>query len=260
MVKFGRCGISGLGWLLMAGLVIGGCSSENKPNNSQLQEALSLELPAYLKVTDFSVDAMQNVGNEVEPNYVARFNAKAEVSTDLYVKDGSEDGLYFMKGATDAGSEIELFGKSSSVLFQGTWEHRMGIEGNPVAKLGRPIDAFTAGTVVRGSPEEAAYYDALKASDAEFEASVAGLPLQDLVSDFYDSRSEYAGQFAIHEILAIRTEKKTNAEFEVHAKYTYRKASGSKAEGEDRRKFIARIVEEKWQVVGMGGARSGRIE
>ena len=242
-------------------LFVAGCSGENKPSEAQLREALVLEVPSYVTVIDFSVDAMENTGNEVEPNYIARFNAKVESNEALYARDGAEGDVLFLLDKTAAGTVLDLFGKSSSQLYQGEWRHDLYVEGNTLSALGRPLAEFAdRTTIVRGSAEETAHYAQLKAADAEFDATVAGLPLHDLITDYYDTKGEFRGQFAIHEVLASRAEKKTNEQFQVHAKYSYRRAKASEAVGEDRRVFTVRKLEGQWQVVAMGSARSGRIQ
>lgn len=242
-------------------VMVAGCSGENKPTETQLREALVLELPGYVKITDFSVDAMQNTGNEVEPNYIARFSAKLETTSELYTRDGSEGNLLFLKKASDLGTSTEVFGKSSSTLYQGGWAHDLFVEGNTLRELGKPQAEFTAEkTLVRGSAEETAYYESLKVQDAEFETTTASLPLHDMVSEYYDTASEWAGRYQIHEVFASRLEKRTNEEFLVHAKYSYREPTATVGQGEDRRAFTVRNLEGTWQVVGMGSAGSGRLK
>ena len=117
-------------------LLVAGCGGENKPSDSQLREALTEELPGYLAIDDFNVEAMQNIGNEVEPRYVARFNAELEVTSPLYVRDGRDGEFLLLKPTTEEGADVEVFGKSLSVLFQGAWAHDMIIDGNTVESHG----------------------------------------------------------------------------------------------------------------------------
>ena len=242
-------------------LLAAGCSGENKPTEAELRDALTVELPGYLKVTDFSVEAMQNTGNEVEPRYVARFNASLEVTSPLYTRDGTEGKLLFLQPAEEEGAEVEVFGKSTSVLFQGAWAHDLYVDGNTVSSMGRPRDEFAnAKTIVRGSAEETEHFDALRAANEEFEATLRELPVDEMVTKYYNSSGPYAGRFVIHEVLASRSEKVSPEEFRVHAKYSYRQPNDTGPQGEDRRMFIFRKPEDTWQVVSIGPARSGRIE
>lgn len=237
-----------------------GCSGSNEPKASELGEALAKELPDYLSVTSFNVEAMENTGNDVEPNYVARFTAVAETQAPLYAADGRDRDLVFVKETTPAGESIELFGKSASELYQGGWRHLLRVDGNPAAGLGRPLESFRAKkTLIRGSDEEKAHFAALEAANAEFNTALKGLPVIEMLTEFYNTSGQWAGQFVVHEVIASRNEKQTNDFFEVHAKYSYRKPTDTEPQGEDRRTFSFQKVNGQWQVVRMGGAGSGRI-
>lgn len=251
--KFGTGVAAGL-------LLLGGCSGENKPTDSQLREALIVELPEYVTVTDFTVEAMENTGNEVEPSYISRYKAKGEVISELYTRDGSVGDVLFLLSATEAGTELELFGKSRSELYQGGWAHDLYVEGNPIRKLGRPLTEFApARTIVRGSAEETAYQDELNAKHAAFNATLAELPLDDMIIEFYGAKSEFAGQYVIGEVLKSRAEKSNDEQFIVHANYAFKKAGASKPGGSDSRTFTFSNTDGTWQVVSMGFARSGKI-
>jgi len=237
-----------------------GCSGENRPTKSELSTTLADQLPDYLKLSSLSVEAMENTGNEVDPNYIARFSAIAETQSVLYTPDGSDGDWLFVKQVTAAGESVELFGKSSSVLYQGGWRHSMGLDGNPISPLGKPLASFAPRqTLIRGSDEEQAHLAALETADAEFNASILSLPINKLITEYYNTSSEWAGRFVVHEVLASRNEKRSNEEFIVHAKYSYRTPESSKPSGDDRRTFHFRKSNNQWQVVQMGGARSGRI-
>jgi len=238
------------------------CSGENKPSTSELREALVATLPDYVKVTDFNVEAIANEGNEVEPRFVSRYNAAVEVTDALYKRDGSDGDLLFLAPGGVAGDKADLFGKSLSVLYQGKWEHNVGIDGNPLNEMGRPLTEFAGKkTIIRGSAEETAHFDAMEQKDAAFAATTAALPLASMIAQYYDTKGEFAGRFEIHEVLAHRIEKVNNNQAKVHAKYTYKTPGADKASGEDRRAFTLLLSEgQDWQIAGMGTARSGRVE
>jgi len=237
-----------------------GCSGENKPSGAEISAALAAELPDHLSVTSFDIEAMENTGSEVDPNYIARFKATMETQSSLYEPDGSSGEQLFLKEVTTAGHSTELFGKSSSVLFQGGWRHDLLLDGNPVRSLGRPLASFAPKpTLIRGSDEEKAYFAELEAANAEFNAIVKDLPIAEMITEFYDTKGEWAGRFALHEVIASRNEKRSNEEFIVHAKYSYRSPQNTTPEGDDRRTFIFRKVNAQWQVTKMGFAGSGKI-
>lgn len=237
-----------------------GCAGENKPSGSDISAALSEQLPGYLQVTRFDIEAMQNTGNDVEPNYIARFTASAKTQDTLYVTDGTDGKVVFLKKATEPGHAVDMFGKSSSVIYEGGWRHDLRIDGNPVSQLGRTFDSFAPRVaIVRGSAEETAHFAALEAANAEFNATIQTLPVHELIAEHYNTKGQFAGQFVIHEISASRTEKRTNDEFIAHAKYTYRRPSATEPAGEDWRTFTFRKVAGEWRIARMGPGRSARI-
>ena len=256
-------------WLvcvLFVSLAVSGCGGgggASQPSEADLRQALADELGEAFKVTDFNIEAMQNTGNEVEPNFEARYNAAVELTQNLYTNDGSQGDVRFMKLGGEVGDEAELFGTTGSVRYQGDWAHRLYIEGNPLSEFGGPLPQASETrykqVIVRGSAEETAHFAALDAKAAELKAQIGTLPLEDMITDFYNTKGQWQGQFVIHEVMAHRMEPKSADQFMVHAKYSYRKPNASGPQGEDRRAFTVSNQSGEWQVVRMAGAGSGQI-
>jgi len=251
-----------IGSIAVIGVLLAGCGGEHKPSESELRGALVATLPDHLEVTDFNVEAMQNEGNEVEPRFIARFNASVEVTDTLYERDGRGRDPVFLQKTGDVGDSADLFGKSMSILYQGKWQHDVGIDGNTLRELGQPRSVFAgAKTIVRGSDEETAHFDAMEQQNADFAATTAALPFDTMIADYYATKGEFAGRYVIHEVIAHRIEKKSNNQAMVHARYSYKKPGANKGAGEDRRAFTLQKDEEgNWQITRMGFAGSGRVE
>ncbi len=146
----------------------------NKPNKSELRNALSQDLPGFVKVTTFSIEAMQNFGNDVDPRYGSRFKAMVEASASLYKIDNKENKITFVRLITPKGKRTDIFGKTISILYQGAWKHDINIDGNPIRSLGLPLTHFTDGRViVRGSKEANNYYSEIKRREAQRRANMA---------------------------------------------------------------------------------------
>jgi signal peptidase I len=126
---------------IMTIVCFSGCS-KNSPSKEELKTALMQELPGYLEMHNFSVKAMQNLGNEVDPKYFSRFQATVRITGDLYKKDLMKDDILFLRRTTDSGTQAEIFGKIQSQLFQGGWKHHVELDGNPIANLGLPLNQF----------------------------------------------------------------------------------------------------------------------
>lgn len=144
---------------ILSCLSIAACSRGDAPSTGQLQAAVVQSLPDNLVLDRFSVDETQGFGNEDVPDYGVRFRATVRTVGDLYEKDSMENGVLFVRLKTPAGSTTEVAGRIRSRLSQGSWHHNVGIDGDPVAELGMPLDQFSEGRViVRGSAEETSFY------------------------------------------------------------------------------------------------------
>lgn len=146
----------------------------NKPTGTDLRNALSLHVPGFVKVTSFTVEAIQNYGNEVEPVYRSRFKATVEVSDSLYKQESKQNEIIFVRLINQKGKKTDIFGKMTSVLFQGAWQHSVEIDGNPIASLGIPLNHFSVGRViVRGSNEEKEYNAEMERKQSELRKNIA---------------------------------------------------------------------------------------
>jgi len=150
------------------------CSGENKPATSDLKKALTLQLPGHISLDSFSVEASQNLGNKVEPLYAVRFQAAVKAMVDLYKEDRSENGVRFISIVSDKGKKADIFGKITSRLYQGAWQHNFDIDGNPFAGLGAPLTQFSGGRVIiLGSDEEKKYYAEIEQKQTEQRKNIA---------------------------------------------------------------------------------------
>lgn len=136
----------------------------NKPKESELKNALAQQIPGFVKVASFKIEALQNYGTEVEPRYRSRFKATIEAADNLYKVENKENDVLFVRLQTSKGKRADIFGKTTSILYQGTWQHSIEIDGNPISNLGGPLNLLSGGRViVRGSKEEAAYLSEVRA-------------------------------------------------------------------------------------------------
>jgi hypothetical protein len=144
--------------LSVMSLFLATCSKEDKPGVSEIEEALTTSLPAFAKVSSFSIDAMENVGTKVEPIWRSRFRAQVAVTSATFLPDGNDPGVIFVRSVKREGEKTEVFGKSVSTLYAGKWRTALDFEGQPIAALGQPQSAFGSQKLIaRGSHEEAAY-------------------------------------------------------------------------------------------------------
>lgn len=141
-------------------LLLGGCSKDPQPSSSEIQQALTSTLPAFAQVSSFTVQAIQNMGTQVEPVWQSRFRATVTVTSPTFASDGTDSGVVFVRSIKRAGESTELFGKSASTLYGGQWRTQLDLEGGQtaIAALGQPESVFgPQRVIIRGSNAESSY-------------------------------------------------------------------------------------------------------
>lgn len=130
------------------------------PANAELKTAVaavSETLPTYITMGDFSVDTADNYGAKVEPEWVARFSLTATTREALYVEDNTEQDITFISQKNHAYSAIDLYGKITTVIFQGKMNHWVVIDDSTLAHIGMPLSYVPGRTIIRNSIDEKKY-------------------------------------------------------------------------------------------------------
>jgi hypothetical protein len=134
------------------------CSRDPQPSKSDIEQAIAAVLPAFARVSSLSVEAIQNMGTQVEPLWQGRFRATVKVSAATFASDGADNGVVFVRPVKQQGDSTEFFGKSISRLYAGSWRTSVEFEGQRLDALGLPGTAFGPGKlIVRGSKAETTY-------------------------------------------------------------------------------------------------------
>lgn len=141
---------------MLSALFLLGCGdSEEKPSTKDYEKQFSVEVPAYLELSSFDVEASENVGSKVEPYYKARFKATVKLNTKTFELSSKENEATFIRPVAGEGETKEIYGVASARLSAGNWKIDFKFENNPIPALGRPKDFFTGGRVlVVGTAEE----------------------------------------------------------------------------------------------------------
>lgn len=141
-------------------LIFAGCSSENKPSNSELEKAFTMEIPSYFKVTNFDVEHLGNIGDKLDPEIGSRFEATAKSKVPLFkvtIHDTDLD-VVFVKQINKKGVKVSIFGKIRSSSFQGSWRHKIDIDGDPFKNKGNHLSViqehFSEKVILEDSEEE----------------------------------------------------------------------------------------------------------
>lgn len=146
--------------------ILSGCKGDpvqSGPKESELRLHLATSLPAYLSVSDFHVEASQNIGNQIQPIYKSKFKASVTINTDTYreVEKINEDIIIAL--VKQKGSTIDVYGTITSVYTSGSWTNEIILENDPVILVGNPRDFYPAGTAhLLGSPEERALREQIR--------------------------------------------------------------------------------------------------
>ena len=133
-----------------------GCGdSEKKPSTKDYERQFAVELPAYVELSSFEVEASANVGSKVEPVYKARFKATAKLKTKTFAIASQENEATFIRPVAEKGETKEIYGMAGARLSAGNWKIDFSLENDPIPALGHPKDFFSGGRIlVVGSPEE----------------------------------------------------------------------------------------------------------
>ncbi|MCD6184646.1 MAG: hypothetical protein J7K84_02465 [Deltaproteobacteria bacterium] len=134
------------------------CSSYKGPSKNEIQQTLAVDLPAYIEISNFDIEASQNAGTEVNPLYQTRFRATLRLKTDTFLEHEREGNVLFVRPAKKNGESIEVFGRAESKLYAGAWQNSVKIDGSPLNSMGVPISMFnSANVIIKGTQEEEKY-------------------------------------------------------------------------------------------------------
>lgn len=164
-IKYFPSSLAVLSGISLAFLV--GCSQNNQPSQSEVQESLQDKLPDYSKVLSFQIEKSENLGTETEPKIQARFKADITINEDLFkvaktkdfelIRHPLADKAEFISKVTSEGETFKLYGLSVSEQYAENWKTDFKFEENPFRDRGVPRWQYLKRTVVVGSEEENKY-------------------------------------------------------------------------------------------------------
>lgn len=147
--------------LMWGTCVHAGIFEEGSPSEKDISGALSKILPSKVTLKNLKVLAEENSGSSVEPLWRSRFSAVALIVDDLYVSDINKsviiNGFTPIKQSNFSGDTVDVYGISTSRIFQNKWEVFFDFEGDPLGDLGMPKNSFPSESLVTGSSQEDKY-------------------------------------------------------------------------------------------------------
>lgn len=151
--------------VILLALLLGSCSKEQGPGKADLESSLTAQVPKFVTVRDFTIEASENVGDKVDPNYKTRFRAKLQVTEDTFTEDMTQGEVLLLTPIKKIGDTIDVFGKSESKLRNGKWETNTNLDESPFEKIGNPLSAFSASKIIiNGTAEEKEFRAAVERS------------------------------------------------------------------------------------------------
>ncbi|MFH0812572.1 MAG: hypothetical protein V2A69_06995 [Pseudomonadota bacterium] len=145
--------------VLCVSLLTGASFGEKEPNLNELELAFRNRLPDSFQLKKFDIEVSENLGNKVDPKWIGRYKAVLATKVPFYKHDKDENGFKFIIIQNDIGTEVDVYGKVTSVVYQGKWSHNWSMDGNPLRSLGDQRDEFKGEKViVRGSENEKNYH------------------------------------------------------------------------------------------------------
>lgn len=117
------------------------------PSANDLRVQFTVEIPAYLRLMSFDVQASAPIGDKVEPAFKARFHASVSLESDTYKEIHREGDVVYVESQLNAGDTKELYGIAHSTLKAGSWHTAFTLESDPLEAIGKPIGLFEGGRV-----------------------------------------------------------------------------------------------------------------
>lgn len=154
-------------FVLLAISVLAACSSIDEPTFDELKQYLTKQLPEYIRLDTFTIDASDNTGSKVDPLWNYRFRASIVSKEALFRPDANPDprrykGVTFVSTTTAKGEKKDIFGKIFCELYEGKWNCRTSLDGSPIDNLGKPLTHFSGLVIVKGTKQEQQYYSQVR--------------------------------------------------------------------------------------------------
>lgn len=153
--------------------------SQDLPDDAELVDRVTAEIPAWWQITEFREIASSDVGDVSQPRSLVRFEADAGPTVPLFTEVDRMPPFVMLMPTQAADDGRTLYGVMDLRYRAGNWTSSIEIE-NPVDEMGVPRDMFSTPTLIVGSPKaEAAITDLQMAQEAQavarFESNLASL-------------------------------------------------------------------------------------
>ncbi|HYD31939.1 MAG TPA: hypothetical protein VEB64_13950 [Azospirillaceae bacterium] len=153
--------------ILLLGLLGAAPGHAADPTPERLRDQLAPRLPALWKLKSLTVLGHESSGNQGDATVVSRFQAVVSLNEHLYIGDGYEGPVSFVRRYADAGTEKVLLGTARSVPQKDTWSSQFELSNEAAVTMpATPLSMFPGRVIIRGTEDEASYYTQRQAETA----------------------------------------------------------------------------------------------
>lgn len=135
-------------------LSIAGCDRLRAadPTEEELKNQLAIDLPAYWRASDFSLEASQR---STSKQFRGRFKADIELTTPTYQPDRRVGDVLIVQQTGNRGEKKTVYGRVEARRERGSWITELRLDNDPTSTVGVPKEFIRAPRVlVAGSGEE----------------------------------------------------------------------------------------------------------
>ena len=168
------------GFILLSFLMaaLQGCGVRDvSPTDEELKNNYMLTLPGFWELTKFDVKITENIGTEIRPVFLSKFQAQVRLKNPTFIKNKDSLRKYlmfgrrlrqnynmvFLKPAGQVGDTVTIYGRAVTKRHRGTWNIEFKLENDPISDLGEPANYFKGEVkIFEESDEEKALFAGLE--------------------------------------------------------------------------------------------------
>jgi hypothetical protein len=122
------------------------------PTEEELKNQLAIDLPAYWRASDLSLEASQRSGAN---QFRGRFKADIELTSPTYQPDRRVGDVLIVQQTGNRGEKKTVYGRVEARRERGSWVTELRLDNDPTSTVGLPREFIRAPRVlVAGSREE----------------------------------------------------------------------------------------------------------
>ena len=118
-------------------------SARTVPSPDELERTIASNLPGYWRIGEMSLTEPVNYGNQVEPDWRWRFEARISPREVLYTEGERRGALIALEPGIGPEVEYTLYGIARATFHAGKWNAEITHENRPFEHAGQPASFFS---------------------------------------------------------------------------------------------------------------------